>query len=40
VNLEAFRTDVVPLLDAVNDRSCVAVSVDGTDVGRAQRGRR
>jgi D-alanyl-D-alanine carboxypeptidase/D-alanyl-D-alanine-endopeptidase (penicillin-binding protein 4) len=36
VNLETFRTDVVPLLDAVNDRSCVSVSVDGVEVGARQ----
>jgi serine-type D-Ala-D-Ala carboxypeptidase/endopeptidase (penicillin-binding protein 4) len=33
LNLDAFRNDVVPLLNAVNDRSCVSVSVDGVDVG-------
>lgn len=33
MNLDAFRAEVVPLLDAVNDRSCVSVSVDGIDVG-------
>jgi serine-type D-Ala-D-Ala carboxypeptidase/endopeptidase (penicillin-binding protein 4) len=33
LNLDAFRNDLAPLLDAVNDRSCVSVSVDGVDVG-------
>jgi serine-type D-Ala-D-Ala carboxypeptidase/endopeptidase (penicillin-binding protein 4) len=33
LNLEAFRADVQPLVNAVNDRSCVAVSLDGVDVG-------
>jgi serine-type D-Ala-D-Ala carboxypeptidase/endopeptidase (penicillin-binding protein 4) len=33
LNLDAFRNDVIPLLDVVNDRSCVSVSVDGVDVG-------
>ena len=33
LNLEAFDADVVPLLDAVNERSCAAVSLDGRLVG-------
>ena len=35
LNLEAFRSAVVPLLGAVNDRSCAAVSLDGVPVGEA-----
>ncbi len=33
LNLAQFQTALVPLLDAVNDRSCVAVSLDGVLVG-------
>ncbi len=33
--MNVFRDDVQPLLGAVNDRSCVSVSVDGTLVGEA-----
>lgn len=33
VNLAAFEDDVVPFYALVNDRSCVALSVDGVDVG-------
>ncbi|HEX4982374.1 MAG TPA: D-alanyl-D-alanine carboxypeptidase/D-alanyl-D-alanine-endopeptidase [Ilumatobacteraceae bacterium] len=33
LNLEQFRTAAQPLLGAVNDRSCVALSVDGYDAG-------
>jgi D-alanyl-D-alanine carboxypeptidase/D-alanyl-D-alanine-endopeptidase (penicillin-binding protein 4) len=33
LNLEAFEVDVQPLLDSVNDRSCVSLSVDGYEVG-------
>jgi D-alanyl-D-alanine carboxypeptidase/D-alanyl-D-alanine-endopeptidase (penicillin-binding protein 4) len=33
LNLSAFESAVVPLLDAVNDRSCAAVSLDGRLVG-------
>ena len=35
LNLEQFRAAVQPLLGAVNDRSCVALSVDGYDAGSA-----
>ncbi|MGH9135327.1 MAG: D-alanyl-D-alanine carboxypeptidase/D-alanyl-D-alanine endopeptidase, partial [Ilumatobacteraceae bacterium] len=35
LNLEQFRAGAQPLLGAVNDRSCVALSVDGYDVGSA-----
>ncbi len=35
LNLEQFRTAAQPLLGAVNDRSCVALSVDGYDAGSA-----
>ena len=33
LNLERFRSDVAPLLAAVNERSCVSVGLDGIDVG-------
>lgn len=33
VNLDTFRTDVTPLLAAVNERSCVTVTIDGVEVG-------
>ena len=33
VNVEVFEADVVPFYPSVNDRSCVAMSVDGIDVG-------
>jgi serine-type D-Ala-D-Ala carboxypeptidase/endopeptidase (penicillin-binding protein 4) len=33
LNLEQFRDDVAPLIEAVNDRSCVSVSLDGVPVG-------
>ena len=33
LNLDAFRSAVQPLLNSVGDRSCVAVSLDGTLVG-------
>ncbi len=33
LNLDAFRTAVQPLLGSVGDRSCTAVSLDGTMVG-------
>jgi D-alanyl-D-alanine carboxypeptidase/D-alanyl-D-alanine-endopeptidase (penicillin-binding protein 4) len=33
LNMTAFEDAVRPLLDAVNDRSCVAVSLDGRAVG-------
>ena len=33
LNLDAFRTAVQPLLNVVGDRSCAAVSLDGTFVG-------
>ena len=33
LNLEAFRAAVRPLLDSIGDRSCAAVSLDGTLVG-------
>jgi serine-type D-Ala-D-Ala carboxypeptidase/endopeptidase (penicillin-binding protein 4) len=33
LSLDAFQTDVIPLLNAVNERSCVTVSVDGVEVG-------
>ena len=35
LNLEQFRAAAQPLLGAVNDRSCVALSVDGYDAGSA-----
>jgi D-alanyl-D-alanine carboxypeptidase/D-alanyl-D-alanine-endopeptidase (penicillin-binding protein 4) len=35
LNLEQFRAAAQPLLGAVNDRSCVALSVDGFDSGTA-----
>lgn len=35
MNFEAFETAVQPLLASVNDRSCTAVSLDGTMVGAA-----
>ena len=35
LNLEQFRAAVQPLLGAVNERSCVALSVDGYDTGSA-----
>jgi D-alanyl-D-alanine carboxypeptidase/D-alanyl-D-alanine-endopeptidase (penicillin-binding protein 4) len=35
LNLEQFRAAAQPLLGAVNDRSCVALSVDGYDSGSA-----
>lgn len=34
LNLAAFRSAVDPLMAAVNDRSCAAVSLDGTLVGQ------
>ncbi|MEY2959786.1 MAG: putative D-alanyl-D-alanine carboxypeptidase, partial [Actinomycetota bacterium] len=33
LNLDAFRSAVQPLLGAVDDRSCVSVSVGGTLIG-------
>jgi D-alanyl-D-alanine carboxypeptidase/D-alanyl-D-alanine-endopeptidase (penicillin-binding protein 4) len=33
VNLAAFQEEVVPFAASVNDRSCVALSVDGVEVG-------
>ena len=33
LSLDAFEADVVPFFGLVNDRSCVAMSVDGIDVG-------
>ena len=33
INLEQFRSDLVPFLGTINDRSCAAVSVDGQQVG-------
>lgn len=33
LNLDAFRQDVAPLLAAVNERSCVSVTLDGVEVG-------
>jgi len=33
LNLDAFRADVVPLLESVNEISCVGVSLDGVPVG-------
>ena len=33
LNVEQFTTDVVPFLASINDRSCVAISVDGELVG-------
>ena len=35
LNLEQFRAAAQPLLGAVNERSCVALSVDGYDAGSA-----
>lgn len=37
LNLTAFRSAVVPLLDSVNERSCAAVSLDGVLVGDRNR---
>ena len=36
LNLDAFRAAVQPLLNVVGDRSCAAVSLDGTPVGAQQ----
>jgi len=33
LNLDEFRSAVTPLLDTINDRSCVAISLDGIEVG-------
>lgn len=33
LNVDRFQSDVVPFLSSLNDRSCVAISVDGIDVG-------
>lgn len=38
LNLEAFAADVQPLLSALNDRSCVTISVDGVPVGERNPG--
>jgi serine-type D-Ala-D-Ala carboxypeptidase/endopeptidase (penicillin-binding protein 4) len=35
LNLEQFRAEAQPLFGAVNDRSCVALSVDGYEIGSA-----
>ena len=40
LNLEQFRAAAQPLLGAVNERSCVALSVDGYDAGSANPDRR
>lgn len=35
LNVDQFVTDIAPFLTTINDRSCVAVSVDGNVVGTA-----